>query len=243
MDIYNIQSDLLTRLTRPNNTYGASADRSGRVSFGNLFSNELNTLTSVDLRQYMISAAATDDASQKGALLRLMLQSCLGEPDYSNGVFTLLLSVLGSKESGDGLLSQLGGSYGETNGTGRQVLSLAASRLGDPYSQARAGEGDYTDCSYLTQWCYRQAGIQLPRTAAEQARYCANNGFTITKEELRPGDLVFFSHGDNGRYRNITHVAVYAGDGMIVDASSSNGQVVKRPMIGGQVLYARPKPG
>ena len=123
---------------------------------------------------------------------------------------------------------------------GERVLSLASARLGDPYSQALAGQDAYTDCSYLTQWCYKQAGVSLPRTAAEQARYCVENGFTISKEELKPGDLVFFSHNENGRYRNITHVAIYAGDGMVVDASYSNGKVVKRQLFSGQVLYARP---
>lgn len=39
---------------------------------------------------------------------------------------------------------------------------------------------------------------------------------------------------------NITHVAIYAGDGYIVDASSSKGQVVYRKLISGHVLYGRP---
>ncbi|WP_200879269.1 NlpC/P60 family protein [Paenibacillus tyrfis] len=43
--------------------------------------------------------------------------------------------------------------------------------MGDPYSQPKAGQDRYTDCSYLVQWVYKQLNIQLPRTAAEQARY------------------------------------------------------------------------
>jgi cell wall-associated NlpC family hydrolase len=104
----------------------------------------------------------------------------------------------------------------------------------------RAGQGDYTDCSYLSRWCYQQIGIYLPRTAAAQAEYCANNGLTISPDDLTPGDLVFFSHEENGRFMNITHVAIYAGNGYIVDASSSRGQVVYREMIGGDVIYGRP---
>lgn len=123
---------------------------------------------------------------------------------------------------------------------GAEIVRLALSRLGDPYSQPKAGQGGYTDCSYLTQWCYAQVGISIPRTAAAQGKYCVDNGLTISPNDLVPGDLVFFSHDTNGRFMNITHVAIYAGDGYIVDASSSNGQVVYRKLFSGHVLYGRP---
>lgn len=123
---------------------------------------------------------------------------------------------------------------------GAEIVRLALSRLGDPYSQPKAGQGDYTDCSYFARWCYQQIGVSLPRTAAAQAEYCVNNGLTIGSNDLAPGDLVFFSHEANGRFMNITHVAIYAGNGYIVDASSSRGQVVYREMIGGDVIYGRP---
>lgn len=125
---------------------------------------------------------------------------------------------------------------------GSEAVQLAMDRLGDPYSQELRGSGDYTDCSYLVQWVYRQLGIKLPGTAAEQGKYCVNNGLTISKSDLAPGDLVFWSHKVNGRYLNITHVGIYAGDGMVVDASSSRGKVVYRSLFDAdkQVLYARP---
>ena len=91
----------------------------------------------------------------------------------------------------------------------------------------------------MTQWCHKQIGVNLPRTAAEQAKYCVDNGLTVSKDELQPGDLIFFSLKENGRYLNVSHVGVYAGNGMMVDASSSRGQVVYREMFDGQVLYAR----
>ncbi|MCL6458584.1 MAG: C40 family peptidase [Gorillibacterium sp.] len=125
---------------------------------------------------------------------------------------------------------------------GSEAVRLALSRLGDPYSQPKAGQGDYTDCSYLVQWAYRQLGIALPRTAAAQAEYLMGHELTISLNSLVPGDLVFFSYETNGRFMNITHVGIYAGNGMIVDASSSKGQVVYRKLFDGdkQVLYARP---
>ncbi|MGL5254234.1 MAG: C40 family peptidase [Brevinema sp.] len=129
--------------------------------------------------------------------------------------------------------------YGEN---GNRAVSAALQRLGHPYSQKLRGKGNYTDCSYLTMWSYRQTGIHIPGTAAEQARYCVDNKRTIAKENLQPGDLVFWSHKPNGRYLNITHVGIYAGEGKVIDASSSKGMVVYRNLFDAdkQVLYGRP---
>jgi len=125
---------------------------------------------------------------------------------------------------------------------GSEVVKLAMSRLGDPYSQAKRGRGNYIDCSYLSMWCYRQIGIAIPGTAAEQARFCVNNGLTVAKKDLVAGDLVFWSHERNGRFMNITHVGVYAGSGKVIDASSTKGVVVYRNLFEAnkQVLYGRP---
>ena len=125
---------------------------------------------------------------------------------------------------------------------GSEIVKLAMKRLGDPYSQERRGQGNYTDCSYLTMWSYRQIGIIIPGTAAEQGRFCVNNNLTVSKEDLVPGDLVFWSHKPNGRFMNITHVGVYAGNGKVIDAAYSKGQVVYRNLFDSnkQVLYGRP---
>lgn len=126
---------------------------------------------------------------------------------------------------------------------GNKVVELAMSRLGDPYSQNYRGRGNYVDCSYLTMWCYRQAGIAIPGTAAEQGRYMVEHNLTIARENLQPGDLVFWSYKPNGRFMNITHVGVYAGNGKVVDASYSKGKVVYRNLFDSnkQVLYGRPQ--
>ncbi len=117
---------------------------------------------------------------------------------------------------------------------GAGIVRYALSRLGDPYSQAKRGQDKYVDCSYFARWCYQQAGVSsfTPGTAAEQARYCVNNNLSISKSALKPGDLIFWSFNVNGRYLNITHVGIYAGNGMVIDASSSRGMVVYREMFG-----------
>ena len=94
---------------------------------------------------------------------------------------------------------------------GSEAVGLGLSRLGDPYSQELRGQGSYTDCSYLVQWVYKKLGVNLPGTAAAQGKYCVDNGLTIPKSSLAPGDLVFWSHKPNGRFMNITHVGIYAG--------------------------------
>ena len=131
-----------------------------------------------------------------------------------------------------------------TGTRGSEIVKYAASRLGDPYSQALRGQGSYVDCSYLARWCYQQAGVTsfTAPTAAAQAEYCVNNRLTVAKSDLQPGDLIFWSFNTNGRFMNITHVGVYAGNGMVIDASYSRGMVVYRPIFASknQVCYGRP---
>ena len=138
-------------------------------------------------------------------------------------------------------------------GTGGDIVRAALTRIGDPYSKELRGSGNYVDCSYLVRWAYNQAGVTSYRaaTAAEQARYCVNNNMIISKEQLRPGDVIFWRKNgcDCGRYKEIHHVAIYVGSGKIIEASSNRGCVVINDLwsegSGGnwQVLYyAHPYP-
>lgn len=156
----------------------------------------------------------------------------------------MLLELLG-KGGSDGLTSdQLQDVENNlpASGVGSEVVKLALSRLGDPYSQLLAGQENYTDCSYLVQWCYKQVGIDLPRTAAAQAQYCVEHKLTVSKDNLEPGDLVFWSFEQNGQFMNITHVGIYAGNGKVIDASSTHDAVMYRDLYYAdqQVLYGRP---
>jgi cell wall-associated NlpC family hydrolase len=99
---------------------------------------------------------------------------------------------------------------------GAAALLAAESRIGAPYSYGGAGP-DTFDCSGLIAYAYRQAGIAVPRTAAEQ--YAAAR--PVPRRDLRPGDLVFFrlSGGE------VSHVGIYAGEDRFVHAPQSGGQV------------------
>lgn len=130
--------------------------------------------------------------------------------------------------------------------TGSQAVKNALARLGKPYSQAKRDSGDYYDCSSLTYYSYKEAGINLSyhgsNTAASQGKLLSDRGCEIDYEDIQPGDLIFYSFTRNGRYQNISHVAVYAGNGYLVDASSSKGCVVFRPIysVGKIVMCGRP---
>jgi cell wall-associated NlpC family hydrolase len=95
-----------------------------------------------------------------------------------------------------------------------KVLGYACAQLGDPY--VWAGDGPRTfDCSGLTRMAWAQAGVSLPHNAAMQAGY----GKRVGKDQLRPGDLVFFRSP-------IGHVGIYVGGGAMLHAPQT-GDVVK----------------
>jgi peptidoglycan DL-endopeptidase CwlO len=94
----------------------------------------------------------------------------------------------------------------------RQMLTAAESRVGMPYVWGAAGPRAF-DCSGLVQWSFRQAGVIMPRVAADQAR----TGPSVPVRDLRPGDLLFY-HTDPTAPDYISHVAIYLGDGKMIQA-------------------------
>lgn len=130
--------------------------------------------------------------------------------------------------------------------TGNTAVDLALTKLGTPYSQSLRDQEGYFDCSSFTYWVYSNLGINLSyggsNTAAAQGRYITENNLAISQDDLAPGDLIFYSFEINNRYMNISHVAIYCGNGYVVDASSSKGKVVYRPIFSKNriVLCGRP---
>jgi peptidoglycan DL-endopeptidase CwlO len=89
---------------------------------------------------------------------------------------------------------------------GARALRFALSKQGDPYVWGAAGP-DAFDCSGLVMWAYEQIGIQLPHYTGDQW----NSGVHVSRNQLEPGDLVFF-------YPDIGHVGLYIGNGLMLDA-------------------------
>ncbi|MEM7675899.1 MAG: NlpC/P60 family protein [Myxococcota bacterium] len=89
--------------------------------------------------------------------------------------------------------------------------------LGTPYRWGGETKRVGTDCSGFTQGLFREEfQIALPRVSRDQFRM----GYSVSRRNLRPGDLVFFDTLDQGR---ITHVGVYVGKDQFAHASSSKG--------------------
>jgi len=92
------------------------------------------------------------------------------------------------------------------------ALRAAESRQGLPYAWGAAGPASF-DCSGLVEWSFAQAGVALPRTAADQAR----TGPAVPVGQLEPGDLLFY-HTDPTAPGYISHVAIYLGQGWMIQA-------------------------
>ena len=88
--------------------------------------------------------------------------------------------------------------------------------LGVPYVWGGTSPSGF-DCSGLVQYVCRQNGISVPRVAASQR----GAGTYVSRENLQPGDLVFFSNGGG-----ISHVGIYVGNGNMIHAPQT-GDVVK----------------
>ena len=124
---------------------------------------------------------------------------------------------------------------------GQAVADLAMTKIGCNYSQDRRYEEGYYDCSSLVQRLYKEVNIDLPATAAAQGKYCYDNAMIINQKDLKPGDLIFYSYEENGEFRNISHVAIYVGDGKMVHAANPSRGVVLDPLRTNHVVfYARP---
>ena len=131
-----------------------------------------------------------------------------------------------------------------SSGAGSDVANLALTKVGCQYSQERRYEEGYYDCSSLVQRCYAQFGISLPAIASTQGQYMVEHGLEVTEDMLEPGDVIFYSYENNGQFRNISHVAIYIGNGRMVHASSPERGVVNDPFSPSNVgLYGRPGRG
>ena len=116
--------------------------------------------------------------------------------------------------------NQLGSQYlaGAEAGRGAdpkalQALTYALAQRGDPYVWSEEGPDEF-DCSGLMYAAYHSVGFPLTRVSRDQ--YWQTRNKVVDRYSLLPGDLLFFSYSSS--WRGIHHVAMYAGDGMMVEA-------------------------
>ncbi|WP_311794555.1 C40 family peptidase [Enterococcus faecium] len=135
---------------------------------------------------------------------------------------------------------------GISNSTQKAACSFALHRVGYPYSQELRDSRNYYDCSSLAYYSWRSAGVNISNggatTASAEGQKLDEAGQTVSFDEMQPGDLIFYSYTNNGRYKNISHVAIYVGGGKVVEARSEEYGVVYRdvPNVGSIVFIGRP---
>lgn len=92
---------------------------------------------------------------------------------------------------------------------------LATAHLGTPYVRAGASPGGF-DCSGLVSYVFAKVGVAVPRSAAQQYRA----GVPVERDDLEPGDVVFFDR--------LRHNGIYLGDGRFVHATQPGGVKIAR---------------
>ncbi len=106
-----------------------------------------------------------------------------------------------------------GGPVGYDAERSAQVVEIALQYIGVPYVWGGSSPNGF-DCSGLVKYAYGKLGIYLPHSSAMQYSY----GVYVPKDELRPGDIIFF-------YTPIHHVGIYIGDGKMVNATGDHVQI------------------
>ncbi|MGY1606354.1 MULTISPECIES: C40 family peptidase [unclassified Geodermatophilus] len=95
-------------------------------------------------------------------------------------------------------------------GAAQVAVDTALAQVGDRYVYGATGPDSF-DCSGLTSFAYKAAGVSIPRTSKAQSTF----GTAVAKADLQPGDLVFF-------YSPVSHVGMYIGNGQMVHASTAS---------------------
>lgn len=122
-------------------------------------------------------------------------------------------AVTASERSDFGVVAQintqLSAAKDNASNHATHLVAQAMGLLGVPYRRGGTSEATGFDCSGFVRHLYEKSlGLDLPRRAVDQARATE----VITREELQPGDLVFF----NTMRRAFSHVGIYVGDGQFI---------------------------
>lgn len=102
---------------------------------------------------------------------------------------------------------------------GIKAAQIAKAQLGKSYQYGTAGP-DTFDTSGLVQYCYKECGIQIPRSNSA----LASHGYIVDKEDILPGDAVFFWSTNHGVAE---YLGIYVGDGIVIACLNSSMPVME----------------
>ncbi|MGV9450218.1 NlpC/P60 family protein [Streptomyces sp. NPDC003635] len=122
-----------------------------------------------------------------------------------------------------GVLDQVGT---DATPAGRKAIAYATRQLGKPYVWGAEGPDSF-DCSGLTSQAWLHAGVVIPRTSQEQWRQLTR----VPVENMRPGDLIIYN-------ADASHVALYIGDGEVIQAPRPGRWVYVSPAASMEILGA-----
>ena len=125
-----------------------------------------------------------------------------------------------------------------TSANVEEMIAAAEAQLGDKYILGHEGPNSF-DCSGLVYYCLKQAGSNRGRYNAAGYSQVSDWDKITRISDLKRGDLIFY--WDNAHTR-VGHVGIYIGNGMMIDASSHNGKVVKRKIFSSGMFVCGRRP-
>ncbi|MFD7893507.1 NlpC/P60 family protein [Streptomyces sp. NPDC059743] len=173
------------------------------------------------------AVAALEKAGTDEAQRELLASGALGE-----GIGAGIGKGTTTQAGAPGAPGAPGGEAGRApSAKGDEAVRYAVEQIGKPYEWGAEGPDTY-DCSGLTQQAWARAGVSIPRTSQEQWDELPQ----VSLRELRPGDLVIY-------FPEATHVAIYLGGGMVIQAPRPGARVKVSPIAANPLLGAvRPDP-
>lgn len=162
--------------------------------------------------EYGIAALRTELAARKNTLGKLLASK---QATLDSLTFPQQAMVTAAGVGAGGTTT---GPYtGPTSTQAEQAVAFAYAQLGKPYQWGATGPGSY-DCSGLAQAAWASAGIAIPRDTYQQFAALPH----IALSAIQPGDLLY--------YEGVGHVAMYVGNGDVIDAPQTGSFVQKLPM-------------